>query len=320
MLNLQSVLPQTATRFSDLPKTIIYMDSVAEICKAVDLFRTWMRQLRYPAEASSWVAPYFSDIATTDKHRIDVDFRRCRQECSSPRIILATDAYGLGVDNPDVEIVVQWLLPPSIQRLYQRIGRAMRCGRGRATFILMHQPWCLGERSKHPVQKTKGRTAIRPAVAPAEDVDTDIGDCLSQDEAQKPPVRRTAPDRRRDIPAGLYNIINSGPDTCIRISGLRFFDDETYSQSGTKPQPCCSNCDVLSQRSITPHPILVPQASADSLRRPWFRNALSVWRSGVSTALSVDCGFIVPQSVIMSDEYLELLAKWGSDIVDQPNI
>lgn len=320
MLNLQSILPQTATQFLDVPKTIVYVDSVAQICKAVDLFRTWMRQLRYPAEAFSWVAPYFSDMAAPDKHRIDVDFRRCHQECSSPRIILATDAYGLGVDNPDVELVVQWLLPPSIQRLYQRMGRAMRCGRGKATFILMHQPWCVGERSKHPVQKSKGRAAVKPAAVSSSEVNTDIDEALSQDEAQKLPVRRTAPDRRRDMPAGLYDIINSGPDTCIRTSGLRFFDDETYSQSAVKPQPCCSNCDVQSRHDIAPHPILNPQASTDSLRRPWFRNELSSWRTGVTAALSTDCGFMVHESVVMADEYLEMLAKWGSDIVDEASM
>jgi superfamily II DNA helicase RecQ len=74
MLNLQSVLPLSANRFTDIPKTIIYMDSVAQICKAVELFQTWMRQLNYPSAASSWVASYFSDMAAADKHRIDINF------------------------------------------------------------------------------------------------------------------------------------------------------------------------------------------------------------------------------------------------------
>lgn len=32
------------------------------------------------------------------------------------------------------------------------------------------------------------------------------------------------------------------------------------------------------------------------------------------------CEFIVPDSLVMSDEYLELFAKWSSDITDQASI
>lgn len=317
MLNLQSVLPQTVTRFSDVPKTIIYIDGVAQICKAFQLFQTWMRQLNYPPESKSWIATYFSDMATADKERIDADFTRFSAECSSPRIVLATDAYGLGVDNPDVELVIQWLLPQSIQRLYQRMGRAMRCGRGRAVFILMHQSWCVGERSKAPVRKVKFRGAAEQDATSSACQDVDESDASIEDETPKSSSRKTAADRRRDMPKGLYDIINPGSDGCPRILGLRFFGDETYSQSMEKPQPCCDVCDPASGRKIAAYSALMPQKSADSLRRPWFRDSLSRWRTDLATALSVDCGFNVPDSVVMADEYLELLAKWGSDIVDQ---
>ena len=59
------------------------------------------------------------------------------------------------------------------------MGRVMCCGRGKATFILMHQSWCVGERSKYPVQKTKGRTLIKSVAASSNDVDIDVSDVPS---------------------------------------------------------------------------------------------------------------------------------------------
>ena len=105
ILDLQHILPHHATRYSDVPKTIVYFDSVAKICTALALFHQWMRRLKYPVEASTWVSSYFSDMAEDDKTQISNDFQRLDTECSSPHILLATDAYGLGVDNPDVSLI-----------------------------------------------------------------------------------------------------------------------------------------------------------------------------------------------------------------------
>lgn len=320
MLDLQCLLPKTTACFLDLPKTIIYMDSIAQISKALELFRTWMRQLQYPTESPTWIAPYFSDMADSDKERVDTNFRRRHEGCASPRIILATDAYGLGVDNPDVDIVVQWLLPPSIQRLYQRMGRAMRCGQKKATFILMHQSWCLGERSKQPVQRIKNQPSRVSSATEPQVVDPDLSDSSTLNCTQPLPQTRTASDRRRDMSAGLYEIINADPSQCIRIVGLQFFDDITYSQTVDKPKPCCSNCDPASRYDTTPHPKLKPQGTADPLRRPWFRKALSDWRSAVAAAVSEECGFAAPASLVMPDQYMDLLTRWASDIRDRDSM
>jgi hypothetical protein len=68
--------------------------------------------------------------------------------------------------------------------------------------------------------------------------------------------------------------------------------------------------------SIAPHPILTPQPSVDSLRRPWLQSSLTRWRTDVAKSLAVDCGFAFPHSIVMPDEYLNLLARWGSHIKD----
>ncbi len=71
---------------------------------------------------------------------LDIDERTARQEAwikGKIRVIVATNAFGMGIDKPDVRLVVHMGLPDSLEAYFQEAGRAGRDEK-RAYAVLLH--------------------------------------------------------------------------------------------------------------------------------------------------------------------------------------
>lgn len=70
-----------------------------------------------------------------DKFQKNLNFQRFKQETSP--VVVCTNAFGMGIDRPDIRLVVHFELPSSIENYYQEIGRAGRDAKG-AEALLMY--------------------------------------------------------------------------------------------------------------------------------------------------------------------------------------
>ncbi|HEX6292155.1 MAG TPA: RecQ family ATP-dependent DNA helicase [Herpetosiphonaceae bacterium] len=119
-----------APRLSDAMRGsgIIYTSTT----KAARDTATWLRDWGIAADY------YHGQRKKADRDRVQEAFMR-----GELRVIVATNAFGLGVDKPDVRFVIHRDIPSSIEAYYQEAGRAGRDG-AFARCTIIYRPADLG--------------------------------------------------------------------------------------------------------------------------------------------------------------------------------
>lgn len=155
-------------------------------------------------------AAYHAGLEDKERTRVQDGFAD-----GSIRIVCATNAFGMGIDRPDVDAVVHVAIPGSIEAYYQEIGRAGRDGR-QATATLLWDSEDVHIRQfliDSPRQQKPGRAA---AVDPEDAV-----------------RRRAIEHSKLDRMVGYAETA-----TCLRATILRYFGDP----AAREPCGACGNC------------------------------------------------------------------------------
>ena len=85
--------------------------------KEVDMLHDYLKDLGYN------VGKYHGGLSDEDKERYQEDFLYERTD-----IIIATNAFGMGIDKSNIRYIVHFTLPQNIESYYQEIGRGGRDG------------------------------------------------------------------------------------------------------------------------------------------------------------------------------------------------
>ena len=105
-------------------------------------------------------APYHAGLTAGTRRRVLRAFL-----ADHVHVIVATSAFGMGIDKPDVRQVLHWGPPPTLEAYYQEAGRAGRDGKAAECLVLWRpEDFAWGSISRTMKQYVESRTNHRQQI------------------------------------------------------------------------------------------------------------------------------------------------------------
>lgn len=82
-----------------------------KIHKVIRVIISWIEKLKYPNKSMKYIRFYHSAMSEWDKKLIAKTFNIAEDKNTKYTIIIATDTYDIGINNPDIRLVIQLNIP-----------------------------------------------------------------------------------------------------------------------------------------------------------------------------------------------------------------
>ncbi|KAI0321600.1 P-loop containing nucleoside triphosphate hydrolase protein [Amylostereum chailletii] len=241
--DLDFVVPSTVSSRDELQKTWIYADNIDTGAEIIDHLRE-----RLPQDLWDAIRPYNAVHGHEYRRRAMAGFRS-----GEIRILVCTDAAGMGCNVPDIDVIVQWKLPEKLSSLVQRAGRAARNPTRTGLMVLLVEPAAYSvfipteadppAPSTNPV-KSSGKSREQHRCKPKKTLASEKGYARAHGRfrgarslrddiitpSPKPPLDKA------DATEGMYHFVQA--TTCRR----EILRDVFNNPSSSPVVPCCDIC------------------------------------------------------------------------------
>ncbi|EDQ98673.1 uncharacterized protein LACBIDRAFT_298348 [Laccaria bicolor S238N-H82] len=310
--DLDFVIPGDITDPKDIPKTFIYADSVS---MGIDIEDHLTELLPENLRDKGLIRPFNAAFSHEYRAKLMDLFN-----VSEVRVLICTDAAGMGCNIPDIDVVVQWKLPDSVSTFVQRAGRAARADGHEGLAILLAEKSAYmvdveaelkskekavnpkGDKRKKQINEDSQKKKASKAYAVAHGVLRGAfgGQTDSIPVVQQPPLDTTSMDE------GLYVLIQT---TSCRRKVLTHI----YNNALDHPtMPCCDLCDpsLLNRTRPGPPPLKARQtATKQGEPAQYVQHELHKWRTQVYERDFTHAMF--GPSAIMKDGTITMLSSVG---------
>ncbi|KAF6743050.1 P-loop containing nucleoside triphosphate hydrolase protein [Ephemerocybe angulata] len=227
-------VPNSATSPKDIPSTMLFSDSVMGSAPIIDHLEELLPE---NLKSTGLIRPFSAGLTNEYREILLRDFK-----AGVVRILVCTDAAGMGCDIPNVEVVVQWKLPDKLSTFIQRAGRAARAEGTKGLAVLLVERSAYGidinnvgiKGAKALTKKEKKVYAARCGVERG--AYGGKSDAISPEDQTEPRINTDADDegllafvqtqkcRRRVVTAVFANTITEQAQLCCDICNPEILD------------------------------------------------------------------------------------------------